>query len=55
MNYIVYVSGHAKLKLDAKSERDAKNKAWNQIKDFYTYGWKSKVEFMKGVTARRAD
>ena len=53
--YTVYVSGHSKLKLDAKSKRDAKSKAWNEIKDFYTYGWRNKTEFMEGVAAKRTD
>ena len=53
--YIVYVSGHAKLKLDASSGKEAKRKAWEQIKDFYTYGWRNKTEFMRGVTARKVE
>lgn len=51
--YKVYLSGRAKIAVEAGSADEAKSKAWNEIKDFYTYGWKNKKEFMEGATAKR--
>lgn len=45
--YIVWVSYRTKFRVRADSARQARQRAWNVIKDGYTYGWKNRAEFMK--------
>jgi len=51
--YTVRVSSHSTIVVMASTATQAKSKVWNDIKDQYTYGFKSRAAFMKGTTARR--
>lgn len=52
--YTVRVSRHSTIVVMASNATQAKSKVWTDIKDGYTYGFKSRKAFMKGATATRA-
>lgn len=47
--YKVIVSSTHSIIVTARTKHDAKEAAWNDIKDGYTYGWRSREVFMKDV------
>jgi hypothetical protein len=47
--FVIRVSIHHKVVVRATNSTSAKYKVWNDIKDGYTYGFKSKHDFMKGT------
>lgn len=47
--YKVIVSDHHSVVVTARSKHDAKEAAWNDIKDGYMYGWRNREVFMKDV------
>ena len=47
--YRVHISGNHTMLVTARSKRDEKEQAWNDIKDGYTYGWENKDNFMQFV------
>ena len=48
--YKVIISNSHSFVITARSKKDAKEQAWNDIKDGYTYGWENKDNFMQFVT-----
>jgi len=51
--YTVRVGPRSTIVVMATSATHAKSKVWGEIKDAYTYGFKSRAAFMKGATATR--
>lgn len=51
--YKVRVSPHAVITCNAFSEKGAKQQVWDDIKNHYSYGWKSKAEFMEKASVSR--
>jgi hypothetical protein len=47
--YILRITPHHTQWVMASSLQSAKNKVWNDIKDGYTYGYRTKAQFIKGV------
>jgi len=52
--YIVQVSPHHKEIVNASSAMQARKKAWNRIKNGFTYGWKTWTRFQK-VKVKQVD
>lgn len=53
--YRVRVGRKSSVIVTASSAYDARNKAWNDIKGGWQYGWKNKTEFMRKVKVERVD
>ena len=47
--YVLRLTSHHTHSVMASSLISAKNKVWNDIKDGYTYGYRTKAQFIKGV------
>ena len=52
-SYIVWASPRARLIVHAKSAQNARERAWNLIKDGYRYGWTRK-DFLKNAKVEYA-
>ncbi len=53
--YKVKVSEHTAIIVTALNDNQAKKKAWNEIKDGFTYGCENKSQFMKIALVERAN
>jgi hypothetical protein len=45
----VLVSNHHSFITMAKNKNDAKEKAWDEMKNTYRYGWENKNDFIRKV------
>jgi len=50
--YKVQLSERSSIIVQASNSTAAKGKAWNEIKNGYTYGHASRKEFMRKATAK---
>lgn len=51
--YRVRVTPHFSLVVWATNARQAKDAAWMEIKDGFTYGYRSKLDFIRGTKAEQ--
>jgi hypothetical protein len=47
--YKIWISTRTNIKVLASSRKEAKELAWREIEDGFTYGW-TKEEFLKSAT-----
>jgi len=54
-HYRLQISNHHSHQLWADNRTEAKEKAWDEIKDHYRYGWNTKEEFLNRVKIEEID
>ena len=55
MRYRVRVGRRSSVIVRSNNPYNARKKAWDDIKNGFTYGWKNKSEFMRKVKVERLD
>jgi hypothetical protein len=48
--YVIRLTSNHTEAAQASNSTAAKYKIWNRIKDSYTYGYRTKLQFMRGTT-----